>query len=736
MKKLLLIALIISSTVLPLTGTARFEDISNDEIYKEAINFLEQNGIISGYPDGTFKPLRTLNRAEMLKILVEANIKPNEFNKFKKEKCFEDVEANTWYTPYICYGKSVNWVEGYENGKKFKPAQTVNFVEALKMTLKSFNIEYKSTDVLWFKGIVDEASKHNYIPHNVTSFNEEFKRDQMCDLITRILKSKSGNLNKYLKERSKIIVSFESIKENKNLADNKNGQLESDYTVKIDFTKSDGRYRDVLGVNKSPLLTTKDGEKIDLSEGYKLLGISEVRMHDDWLDICKIYKDDSLKEKDGATFSSVDSDLCKTEKDGLTNLIWRTNSGTNLNNPSNYDFSTVDKKVKMIDDIGAKLYLRLGESWNGPNNIQAGNEENFAQIASNIYKHYKGEFGTTYFTPTISAVEIHNEGDGKKFWAGDKSTYINTIKSTLELINSPENTVGAAGFVHGVNEHFKTGGSASVVTNFIEDVEAKNLDFFSAHYYGECKNESISNLVSWIEELRENTDKHGLAGKPIHITEWNIGTGKRCEDEAKKASEEVIFKRPHMFSYISAALLVMQDIDYLTHTHFYAGNGANMALFSVDKGKKLHPNNAFMAFVIHKGLKNSEKVKSTICKDSNCNSSYPFLENIAAKGFKTTTQKKILIINDNSDRKTISLELKGIAESTSQLEAKTYQAPTAKTSFSLSRSGPLPKLNKADIQKYINDSLATQTHLSISHKNGKNTAELSLEPYSVTEVEI
>jgi len=68
----------------------------------EAINFLKENGIISGYSDGTFKPTNPLNRAELLKILVEGvGYSPDE-NVYKN--CFSDVKED-WYAKYVCYAK-------------------------------------------------------------------------------------------------------------------------------------------------------------------------------------------------------------------------------------------------------------------------------------------------------------------------------------------------------------------------------------------------------------------------------------------------------------------------------------------------------------------------------------------------------------------------------------------------------------------------------------------------------
>lgn len=47
-------------------------DISGDDVYDPYVIMAYQNGIINGYPDGLFRPNQTINRAEVLKILLRS----------------------------------------------------------------------------------------------------------------------------------------------------------------------------------------------------------------------------------------------------------------------------------------------------------------------------------------------------------------------------------------------------------------------------------------------------------------------------------------------------------------------------------------------------------------------------------------------------------------------------------------------------------------------------------------
>jgi len=220
MKKILSTILILSSLALFSANAfaGSFPDVGADQIYSQAIEFLTANGIVKGYPDGTYGPNIVLNRAELLKIIAEGSAKTSNqdasiFDSYSSSKCFSDVKANQWYTKYICYAKANNWVVGYQNGKYFKPDQKVTFVEALKMTFKAFAIPYNESSDPWYHDLVDQASQANFIPFDANGFNVGFRRDQMADLVTRILKANEGftALQLYLGDRADIVVSYETL---------------------------------------------------------------------------------------------------------------------------------------------------------------------------------------------------------------------------------------------------------------------------------------------------------------------------------------------------------------------------------------------------------------------------------------------------------------------------------------------------------------------------------------------
>src|SRR3989338_306691 len=175
-----------------------YSDVDSNLFFFDSIEFISGKKIVKGYDDGTFMPGKLLNRAELLKILIEAKYDRSQFDSYYDQSCFKDVKADAWYTKYVCFGKHAGIVEGYSDGT-FKPGQTVNLVEALKMALTTFSYSYaiKEGDP-WYKNLVDSAAMNNFIPLTFTDFGQEVERAEMADLIARILKHEEGSLDEFL----------------------------------------------------------------------------------------------------------------------------------------------------------------------------------------------------------------------------------------------------------------------------------------------------------------------------------------------------------------------------------------------------------------------------------------------------------------------------------------------------------------------------------------------------------
>ncbi len=136
-----------------------FTDLSPEDNNYVAISNLYNMGIVSGYPDGSFRPDSELNRAELLKILIEMYYGTPDETVYKN--CFADV-AEDWYAKYVCYAKEQGWVSGYSDNA-FRPANSVNKVEALKMMLEVFGQEMIPANGAVFEDVVSGEWYSDYV---------------------------------------------------------------------------------------------------------------------------------------------------------------------------------------------------------------------------------------------------------------------------------------------------------------------------------------------------------------------------------------------------------------------------------------------------------------------------------------------------------------------------------------------------------------------------------------------
>lgn len=126
------------------TQVSGFGDVPVTNVNYKAIMDLKTRGVIGGYPDGTFKPDQVVNRVEALKILLGA-AKISTASSLKKA-VFSDIDATQWYMPYLNKAVELKIVAGYPDGT-FKPTQTVNLVENLKILILALGVDVSKLDV-------------------------------------------------------------------------------------------------------------------------------------------------------------------------------------------------------------------------------------------------------------------------------------------------------------------------------------------------------------------------------------------------------------------------------------------------------------------------------------------------------------------------------------------------------------------------------------------------------------
>lgn len=105
-----------------------FSDVWGGYWAKEPIEYLATLGIIGGYPDGTFRPERSLTRAEMAVLLVKA--REVELPAVVTADVFVDLPRTHWAAKYVKEAVVLNLVGGYPDGT-FKPSKPLTRDEAV-----------------------------------------------------------------------------------------------------------------------------------------------------------------------------------------------------------------------------------------------------------------------------------------------------------------------------------------------------------------------------------------------------------------------------------------------------------------------------------------------------------------------------------------------------------------------------------------------------------------------------
>ena len=187
MKSLKLFVSLIAVAAVFLVSTAAFasfSDVSSGHDNYDAIMYVQENEIVGGYEDGTFRPDDPINRAELLKILVLAR-KGSEVDDSYASKCFSDITPTSWYAKYVCYGSGEGYVDGYPDGT-FDPTGYVTFSEAAKMIVVTMGyLVYPDVDP-WYEPYILKLEEKNAIPTSIHEVRSDMTRGEVSEIIYRL----------------------------------------------------------------------------------------------------------------------------------------------------------------------------------------------------------------------------------------------------------------------------------------------------------------------------------------------------------------------------------------------------------------------------------------------------------------------------------------------------------------------------------------------------------------------
>jgi len=142
-----------------------FSDVPKDYWARDKIIVLSALNLFGGYPDGTFKPGKPINRAELTSILVKASgyVTPEEV-----DSGFKDVKKGNWAAYYIKNGVDLGFVSGYSDNT-FKPLKNVTRAEGV--TLVAGFAGFKNPEVAQ-KSPYNDVPIHHWAANTISAAKE------------------------------------------------------------------------------------------------------------------------------------------------------------------------------------------------------------------------------------------------------------------------------------------------------------------------------------------------------------------------------------------------------------------------------------------------------------------------------------------------------------------------------------------------------------------------------------
>jgi len=168
---------------------SRLIDINFTE-YFEAISALYSQGIVNGYPDSTFRPYKKINRAEFLKIAIESYFPEiNMFN--PNYTCFDDVLISDWFNKYVCFAKKNGIISGYIDGSfRPMQNITLSEALKVSLNSSGVDFSAPlNSDMLWYSPYLELARNNGFLPLSIINQNAQYliNRGEMAYITYKIL---------------------------------------------------------------------------------------------------------------------------------------------------------------------------------------------------------------------------------------------------------------------------------------------------------------------------------------------------------------------------------------------------------------------------------------------------------------------------------------------------------------------------------------------------------------------
>ena len=144
MKNLLKVLLSVAVIAIGVMPALAFPDVSKDYWAASQINLLSEQGVIVGYPDGTFKPDANVTRAEFAAMAIRAL--GQQHTKIAQPITYADVDENYWAYQDIQKAVYFDLISNSKENDLFRPEDSVSRAESLSVAVNALTTETISPD--------------------------------------------------------------------------------------------------------------------------------------------------------------------------------------------------------------------------------------------------------------------------------------------------------------------------------------------------------------------------------------------------------------------------------------------------------------------------------------------------------------------------------------------------------------------------------------------------------------
>jgi hypothetical protein len=171
-----------------------FSDVAEGHPNYDAIAYVHKRALVAGYEDGTFKPDQLINRAEFTKLITLAQNQQSTINKCTAHD-FSDVLAGIWFERYLCQAYLTGLITGYPDRTfrpaqaiSFVEAAKI-IAKAFVIEEDCGGVpcpEIGDYDHPWYEASVRGLVAKHAIPLSILRFEQQITRGEMAEILYRL----------------------------------------------------------------------------------------------------------------------------------------------------------------------------------------------------------------------------------------------------------------------------------------------------------------------------------------------------------------------------------------------------------------------------------------------------------------------------------------------------------------------------------------------------------------------